>query len=154
MITIRLAKPGELGIVRKIFGNSFSVDKGTKPFNYFISFLTENRIKHGEIILGFDDKKPIGFCSVYYKPIIFTLAAYLDEIAVIKEYQRKGVGELLINKILKVLKAKGVRRVFSDTWPENKKSINFHKKMGFKYCGKIARSDSENADFIFFSRKP
>lgn len=154
MIKIRFAQPGEIKIVKKIYGNSFSADKGTKPFNYFIKFLTEDRIKQREIILAFDGKKPIGFCSFYYKPIILTLAAYLDDIAVIKEYQRKGIGELLMNKLLNVLKAKGLRRVFSDTWPGNEASIQLHKKMGFKYCGKITKSDGENADFIFFSRKP
>jgi ribosomal protein S18 acetylase RimI-like enzyme len=153
MIAIRFAKPNEIKIARKIFRNAFRNEE-TKPFNYFLSFMTEDRIRQKEILLAFDGKKPVGFCSFYYKPIVFACAAYLDELAIIKDYQRRGVGKLLISKVLKILHAKGVRRIFSDTWPGNEASINLHKKMGFKYCGKITKSDGENADFIFFSRKP
>lgn len=154
MITVRFAKPGEIKTVRKIYARGFEKYGETEIFYYFLDFLTENRIKRKEILLAFDGKKPISMCSFYHHPQIFFKSVYLENIVVIKNYQKTGVGTALVNKAIQLAKAKGVRRIFSNTWPGNEASINFHKKLGFKYAGKITNAQDEKQDYIFFSRKP
>jgi phosphinothricin acetyltransferase len=147
MIAIRFAKPNELkyarSIYRKILGR-----------HHFIVLLTKDKTKKKEILLAFDKKKPVGFLSFSYKPSTFARAMYLEDSAILRDYQNKGAGSALVKKALSLAKAKGLRRVFSSTWPANTGSIDFHKKLGFKYCGKVARASDENEDYIFFSRKP
>jgi RimJ/RimL family protein N-acetyltransferase len=154
MITIRFAKPNELKIVRKMYVKGFEKYGKTEIFHYFLDFLTKDRIKQKEILLAFDGKKPVGMCSFLYHPQIFFKSIYLENGAIIKSYQRTGVGTALVKRVLQLAKAKGARRIFSDTWPGNEASINFHKKLGFKYSGKIVNAQDEKHDYIFFSRKP
>jgi RimJ/RimL family protein N-acetyltransferase len=153
MINIRFAKPGEIKIVRKMYSKGFEEYDKTEIFYYFLDFLTKDRIKQKEILLAFDGKKPVGMCSFLYHPQIFFKSMYLENIVVLKEYRGKKVGQALVNKVLALAKARGRRRIFSDTWPGNEASINFHKKLGFKYAGKITNAQGEKHDYIFFSEK-
>jgi len=153
MIKIKLAGPKDFKTVRTTYKESFKEYADSEQFHYFFNFINKDRIKNKEVLLAYDGKKPVGICTFELKSMIFSRAAYLDNIAVIRDYRKKGVGRLLFDKFLRLARAKGVRRVFSNTWPSNEASINFHKKLGFKYCGKIEKASDEKEAYIFFSKK-
>lgn len=54
------------------------------------------------LFVAIDDKRPIGFALCYRLPRIDTPQAmlYLHEISVIKECQRKGVGQMLMDAVI------------------------------------------------------
>ncbi len=152
MIEIRFAKRGEIKTVRKMYAKGFEEYNKTEIFYYFLNFLNKNRIEHGEVLLAFDGKKPVGMCSFHCHPQIFFKSLFLENVVILQGYRRKSVGRKLVQRALKLAKAKGMRRVFSNTWPKNKESVKFHEKLGFKYCGKIADSQGEGEDYVFFSK--
>jgi predicted GNAT superfamily acetyltransferase len=62
--------------------------------------------------------------------------AYVHLIGVREEYQRKGLGEELYDHFIKIIQAKGIKKIKAITTPTNSKSINFHtKKIGMKMLG-------------------
>ncbi len=69
------------------------------------------------------DKKIVGFVSIRDKNI-------LGAIYVLPKYQRKGVGEALMEKVLK--HCEDSKEVFVKTAVYNQKAINFYKKFGFE----------------------
>lgn len=71
--------------------------------------------------------------------------ASVELIAVHKDFQRKKVGESLINKIEEYVLNKGIRLIKVGTQVNNISAIQFYTKMGFKYvnCGSIYHYWSE-----------
>ncbi len=53
-------------------------------------------------------------------------------IAIKKDYQGKGFGELLLDHFVQVCKNKEVNKILLEVSTENKKAINLYRKKGFK----------------------
>lgn len=79
-----------------------------------------------------DGKKVIGGIIVAADEVVPNWIRFL---VVKKEYARRGVGRMLIEKVCSSLK-KG-ESIFVDTGLTDKSAINFYKKCGFKNRGKI-----------------
>jgi len=75
-----------------------------------------------------DKGKIIGISALH---ILWENLAEIRSIAVIKEYQHRGIGKRLIKHCLKEAKALGVKRVFALTYDPA-----FFKKFGFKETDK------------------
>ncbi len=60
--------------------------------------------------------------------------AYLDGLAVMPQFQRRGIARAAVKKVLDILK--GVKLIDLVTHPENKKSIGLYTSLGFKKIGK------------------
>lgn len=71
-----------------------------------------------------DNGEIIGTSAVH---ILWENLAEIRSIAILKEYQQKGIGKKLIERCLKEAKALGVKRVFALTY-----NPMFFKKFGFK----------------------
>jgi GNAT superfamily N-acetyltransferase len=62
---------------------------------------------------------------------------YVHLIGVRESHQRKGLGKLLYEHFIDIVKKHGMKRIKAITTPTNIKSINFHKKhIGMKLLGK------------------
>jgi ribosomal protein S18 acetylase RimI-like enzyme len=61
--------------------------------------------------------------------------AVIQDIAVNKEFQRRGVGEKLMEKELQVLKGKNVKLVFAEVHYKCASAIPFYYKFGFRIAG-------------------
>jgi ribosomal-protein-alanine N-acetyltransferase len=61
--------------------------------------------------------------------------AVLEDIAVAKEYQGKGIGKQLLNKELKVLKRKSARTVLAEVHYKCASAIPFYYKHNFRITG-------------------
>lgn len=71
-----------------------------------------------------DKGEAIGASALH---ILWENLAEIRSVAVLKEYQKKGIGKKLIQRCLKEAKALGVEKVFALTY-----NPKFFKKLGFK----------------------
>ncbi len=113
-------------------------------FNDFIFedrlLLYENVLKKetSYSIIAFDDKKPVGF--IFFIEHLFPSTIFkndfksyfIDSMAVIPGYQRKGIGGELLNRIKIFAKKQGINRIDLYVWSLNNKGVNFYSKLGFK----------------------
>lgn len=67
-------------------------------------------------------------------------SAYLLDIDVLEGYQRRGYGSLLVGDLIRRLRQRDIRKLFSRTFESNSKSNNFHLKIGFRILRKIHES--------------
>jgi len=68
----------------------------------------------------------------------------------------KGIGRLLMEKLIKESEAEGLWTIQSGIFPENESSIELHKKLGFRYIGKrerIGKLHGEWKDNLLFERR-
>ncbi len=52
-----------------------------------------------------------------------------------KDYQRMGLGQLIIDKAIKIAEEAQKSRIWLGVWEKNEKAIAFYKKMGFVISG-------------------
>jgi ribosomal protein S18 acetylase RimI-like enzyme len=81
-----------------------------------------------------DDNVKVGYIWVTLTDIqdySITIAEIMD-IAVATDYQRKGIGTIMLKHIEELAKEIGVTLIRSDTGIENIASQKFHEKFGFK----------------------
>ncbi len=83
-----------------------------------------------------NDGEVVGFVSIQpivdnelWKPIT-ELSIYVSE-----KYVGKNLASKILNKAFTIAKARGVKRVISRIIDANSRSVNFHKKNGFKQVG-------------------
>ncbi|MEI7961549.1 MAG: GNAT family N-acetyltransferase [archaeon] len=62
-----------------------------------------------------------------------------------KDFQSKGIGTTLLNKVIQIAKKKKLKRVQLGVNVDNKKAIGLYKKMGFKIEGKL-KKDSQRGN--------
>jgi ribosomal-protein-alanine N-acetyltransferase len=99
-------------------------------FNYyatiedFINYFNEDTIKIWKI----SDQIIVGFVIFYHVRDEIEII----KIGIMKSYQRKNYGSLIINKIKKL---NGIRKIFLEVSFENTQAINFYLKNGFKNIG-------------------
>ena len=121
MINIKPVKKGDLLKLIEIEKDVFDYSLSIKEFeNYFY----EDTIKIWKVL----NRKIIGFVSFYH---------VIDEIeiiqfCIIKSYQRKSYGSLVMNKIKKLTY---IKKIFLEVSIENSQAINFYLKNGFKKIG-------------------
>ncbi len=51
------------------------------------------------------------------------------------DYKNLGIGKLLYNKVIEVVKLQNVQNIYACITSDNEKSLKFHKKLGFKFIG-------------------
>jgi len=82
-----------------------------------------------------ESSKPIGFISYYFFKIT-TFAGkrvlYIEDLFVIPEYRRSGIGKQLFNKIKLIAKIKDCQRIEWKCLDWNTPSIEFYKSIGGK----------------------
>ena len=121
MINIKEVKKGDLLKLIEIDKNVF--DYSTFPED-FKNYFNEDIIK----IWRISDQKIIGFAIFYYVRDEIEII----KIGIMKSYQRKNYGSLIINKMKKF---NNIRRIFLEVSVENTQAINFYLKNGFKKIG-------------------
>jgi L-amino acid N-acyltransferase YncA len=81
------------------------------------------------------NNRPIGFINFSTDSEIMYFQSkfvWVDLIYVRKMYRGKGVGALLYKDVCRIARTRGIKRVVVDVFEANKKSILFHKRLGFK----------------------
>jgi ribosomal-protein-alanine N-acetyltransferase len=85
-------------------------------------------LQNSEIYVAYEGVKTIGFIAYEDKQD----SVEIISLAVIPEYQKKGIGKLLLNQILDGLKGRKIHLV---THPRNTPAIILYLKLGFEIYG-------------------
>jgi ribosomal-protein-alanine N-acetyltransferase len=91
-----------------------------------------------------DDGKVVG----YVLAEVHNDEAVVEDIAVAKEYQGKGVGKRLLSKELKTLKRKGVKTVIAEVHYKCASAIPFYYKHSFRIAGFVQNHFGKGHDAI------
>jgi len=92
-------------------------------------------IKRKTIRIVEEDKKAIAF--LYFRTdfkvmYIYDKLFWVDLIYVDEKFREQGIGKMLYKDVIQLAKKKGYKRIIIDIFNENKKSLGFHSKLGFK----------------------
>lgn len=129
-MNLLLNSPNNLDEIKQLFTNVFSDSEGQSEgllignFVYDLMTSTDDQDLYGFVAL--ENEKIIG--SIFFSRMTFETeinAFILSPVAIHTNYQRKGVGQKLINFVIKHLKEKGVELVFTYGDPK------FYSKVGF-----------------------
>ena len=131
-----------LDIINDNILNSTSLyDYEPRSLNTQIAIFDDKLKKGFPIIVATQDKEVLGFG--YYSEFRFREAyKYTVEHSVYakKEAIGKGVGKLLMTELIALAKAQKLHTMVGVIDSENKSSIEFHEKFGFKIVGSIKDS--------------
>lgn len=120
----------------------YDLDKVPEAPQIFLKHV-EDIIIMGEALLmvAHTDNRIVGYCvtRIEEKPPVYEETRYgeIDNLAVLGEFQRQGVGEKLFQETVKWLKERGVKRIELMATVGNEKSNNFWQKMGFETFMKV-----------------
>jgi len=78
-----------------------------------------------------EDGKVVGYVQADFRGDV----AVIEDIAVAKRYQKKGIGRLLLNEVLKALRRKGANVVFVEVHYKCSSAIPFYYKFNFRISG-------------------
>ncbi|GIV35544.1 MAG: N-acetyltransferase [Chitinophagales bacterium] len=101
----------------------------------FTKLTTELSDNNAEFYFATLDNKVIGYLKLNFGQSQTELqdnkAVEIERIYVLKEYHGKGVGQLLLDKAIKIARQKNTEYVWLGVWEKNPRAINFYKKNGF-----------------------
>jgi GNAT superfamily N-acetyltransferase len=91
----------------------------------------------GFVWLGYADGQPAAVCVVSYaiSTSIGALVAKLDDVYVVPQLQRCGVGTQMMNTLVEELKRKRVRRIDTSVHRGNSAGEDYYRKNGFAMLG-------------------
>lgn len=80
------------------------------------------------------DGKPVGYIAGRKKDISYRKSNYceIENMGVIKDYQRKGIGKMLVTEFIKIAKENGFQKLFVNSYSQNTRAIAFYKSLGLK----------------------
>ena len=79
------------------------------------------------------DEKVVGYAQAHNE--VSKNEATLDDIAVAAEYQGKGIGKLLLNNVIEILKQIGCTSILAEVHYKCAPAIPFYYKHGFRIIG-------------------
>lgn len=124
---------------------------GTTPGNVHFDSEAEFLLKSppGSKIVVVKDDKVIGILG-YKSPIPLPSNQHVVEIdiAVHPDYQREGVGQLLMSKMKDIAREKGYIKISLRVLSINKKAIRFYEKNGFKQEGLLEKEFIIEGNFV------
>lgn len=108
-----------------------------------ISFIDgHNNSEQNLLILAFVDGEYAGNCSFEAKTSSKRCMHRVGMgIALYQKYIGKGLGYILINKLIKVAKDCGFEQIELDVLEGNERAINLYTKVGFKEYGRFPNAD-------------
>ena len=102
--------------------------------------------KNNLVIGVFNQDELIGYCFI----LIAQTEAEILNIAIDINFQRKGLGEILLKECFERLKSQQAKNLFLEVRESNHAAKNLYSKMGFKTIGirKNYYSDNEDASMM------
>ena len=159
-ITFDNLSPEQRDDVMRIYNyyteNSFSAYPENKlPLEFYNKFLEMTK-GYPAYVMKIDGVIA-GFCFIRsYNP--FPAFKETAEITyfIDKEYTGKGLGKAALDKLEEEAKNMGIKNILASITSENIQSISFHKKYGFKECGRFAgigKKWNKQFDIIWMQKK-
>jgi ribosomal protein S18 acetylase RimI-like enzyme len=88
-----------------------------------------------EMLVARSNKKIIGFLSTF--TLFSKTNAFMLQFCVSPEYRGKGIGGMLMAKLVELLKYRGYKKVVLRVRIKNKNAISLYERFGFKKIKKI-----------------
>lgn len=112
-----------------------SLDQGDYFRKWLVNFekMLSSPLVHVFVAVDKDDQ-PVGVSTAYLLPRL-ELAGYysvIEDVYVKESLRSKGMGTLLFNEIIKLLKEEGVKYATLNVAKDNVKGQEFYKRLGFK----------------------
>lgn len=106
------------------------------PYEFFDNFLEMTKDYPAFSIKVTD--KIVGFCFLraYNRFPTFRETAEITYF-IEKDYTGKGIGKSALNKLELEAQQKGIKTILANVASENSQSLSFHKRNGFKECGRF-----------------
>jgi ribosomal protein S18 acetylase RimI-like enzyme len=110
-------------------------------YNYEIMFQKYNEYLNNDNIqsmIVYDNDEAVGYALFYkreYPEHIFKKehsSIYIDQMCVKPNYQRKGIGKIIVNFIKEYCNNKNIKRIELSVWSDNLIAKDFYKKAGFE----------------------
>lgn len=124
---------------------------GTTPGDIHFDSEAEFLLKSppGSKIVVVTDDKVVGILG-YKSPIPLASNKHVAEIdiAVHPDYQRAGIGQLLMDKMKEVAREKGYIKIALRVLSINQKAIRFYEKNGFKQVGLLEKEFIIQGEFV------
>ncbi len=79
-----------------------------------------------------------------------------DSVYVTRGYRRKGVGDILVEKLIELSEERGIWTLQARIFPENRESIALHRKHSFRIVGtheRLGKMDGEWRDVTIMERR-
>lgn len=145
-IKIRKVTTNDLKELQKIgrltFYETFASDNTEENMNKYLDeafsltkLMTELSDNNAEFYFATLDNKVIGYLKLNFGQSQTELqdnkAVEIERIYVLKDYHGTGVGQLLLDKAIKIARQKNAEYVWLGVWEKNLRAINFYKKNGF-----------------------
>lgn len=130
--------------MRNYLEKGFSKEKLTQEIND----------KNSEFYFAIVNNEVIGYLKVNFGESQTELkdskALEIERIYVSKEFQGKGVAQILYSKAIEIAKLKSAEYVWLGVWEENPRAISFYKKNGFVEFDKhiFMLGDDEQTDVM------
>jgi GNAT superfamily N-acetyltransferase len=111
-------------------------DEGTPALKRALKIFLA-RPKLGFVWLAYVDGEPAGVCFVCYavSTSIGSLVAKLEDVFVMPDHQRSGVGTAMFKALVGELKRNGVRRIDTAVHRGNRAAERYYRKLGFRPLG-------------------
>lgn len=148
-------------IARKTFFETFSAGNTEQNMKMYLDeglsvtkLTSELNDKNSEFYFATLDNHVIGYLKINFGPSQTDIqddnTVEIERIYVLKEFQGKNVGTLLLDKALQLSGQKNARYVWLGVWEENPGAIRFYRKNGFTDFGKhiFKLGDDEQTDIM------
>lgn len=114
------------GNIEKLFGKIGGLSWRQRK----ASHIDEDYKADGEIFVEEQDNQIVGYITTQINR--YTKIGWIPNIAVLPEYQRRGIGKRLIKKALDYFRSEGMLLAKIETLEQNEVGKHFYPKMGFK----------------------
>ena len=133
-------------ISRKTFSDAFAADNKPKDFKEYIDaafckqkVLGEFQDLNTTFYFVNQNKKTIGYFKLNVgeaqSDLKLAECMELERIYVVKEFQGKGCGEMILNKVKQLATVAGKSFLWLGVWEKNTRAIEFYKRHGFVKFG-------------------
>jgi ribosomal protein S18 acetylase RimI-like enzyme len=136
IMKIRKAKKGDKKEFVNLCHQSF-IEDGTKKKDIsvikirkqFDEFLNSNK----KIFLMVEDKNSIkGYLAADISKNIWQKSGYINDVFIAKGERGKGIGTLLLKKVIKIIKSKGIKKIRLSVDLKNTGAQRLYERFGFK----------------------
>ena len=120
----------------EILNSTVVYDYNERTYNQQLQWY-KNKIKtHFPVIVSEIDDKVVGFGTYgIFRPWDAYKHSLEHSIYVEKDFRSQGIGKILMTELIKLAKKEGYHTMIAGVDAANNKSVEFHKKFGFKEIG-------------------
>jgi [ribosomal protein S18]-alanine N-acetyltransferase len=134
---IRFMTVDDLDAVMEIEYSSFSIPWSREAF---YNEIEQNHLSTYLVVE--DGERVAGYCGVW----LVVDEAHITNVAVLPDYRGQGLGEALMQRIMKIAKEVGARVMTLEVRVSNKAAQGLYRKMGFQDGGIRKRYYSDNQE--------